>query len=138
MYTKNHKWLEQQERERVEKEANQKPKFFNSFDEYVAAYPEGSRWKHMVEGGILLATYEHCTCLEGWYLIAKIQQCKRYDSSTKKLTDEIVTSVLVEDGDDFMLRKCVKNLEEAQEELNSLKDWAPFNPIDLYCFDYED
>ena len=119
------KYLAEQERQRVEQEAQAKPPFFNTFAEYVTVFPKGARWKSSIEQPsktILLATYEDFSCVEGDYYIAFVSDYTHH--KTKKRYIEIV----INDGDDMYARKDCASLEEAEQELENLKFLAPF-----YC-----
>lgn len=116
---------------RVEQEAQAKQSVFDTFDDYVSDYPEGERWRHMVDAGeVLLATYEGQSCLEGDYYI-----CWAYDHKHYK-TGMHDYGVCVNNGDDGYMRKKCNSLREAQEELEQLKSLAPFYSGDLLEFGY--
>ena len=108
------KWLAQQEQLRIELAAQNKPPFFNNFDDYVKIHPTGERFRAMVRNGILVATYQNQSCLPGDYYIAYAFNWKnKY-------------GVVVNNGDDGYVRKFCDSYEIAQQELENLKLLAPF------------
>ncbi len=127
------KWLAEQERFRVERKAQAKPAYFNSFNDYVAKFPAGERWRDMVtKKEILVATYEGQSCLEGDYLIAYIR--RRFDREKREYAEP--THVMINNGDDGYYNKKVSSEKEAREEIENLKLLAPFCGSDLKDFGY--
>lgn len=125
------KWLAQEEKLRIEREAQAKPPYFNTFDEYVKVYQDGEHWRHMVaRDEVLIATYEGQSCLEGDYYIAWAYAHTHYK------TKELDFGVVVNNGDDGYVRLKCKTLEEAKQELDKLKLLAPFFYGDLLNFGY--
>lgn len=126
------RWRAEQERRRVEVEAQAKPPFFNTFNEYVKVFPAGEHWRHMVDPNrVLLATYEGQSCLEGDYYIAWVLHCQHFK------TKEWITEVVVNNGDDGYVRKTFSNLADAEQGLETLKQLAPFHYSTLVeCFEY--
>lgn len=132
------RWLKQQdkqqEQERVEVEARSKPAFFDTFDDYVKAFPEGEHqgFRRMAEKGCLIATYEGQSCLEGDYYLVHIYEWRAYGNKPdgrvdyRARTGEIIAEVVVNDGDDGYARKRVANRQEAEQEVENLKMLAPF------------
>jgi hypothetical protein len=114
------RWLAEQDRLRVEREAQAKQPYFNTYDDYAKVFPDAN-WRHMVDSGkVLIATYEGQSCVPGDYYIAWVMHCQHYK------TKEWITEVVVNNGDDGYVRKKCATLEEANQELNNLKCLAPF------------
>src|SRR5581483_11634823 len=121
----NQRWKQEQERLRIEQEAQAKPPFFNNYDDYAKVYPNAN-WRHMVGGGkVLIATYEGQSCLPGDYYIAWVLHCQHFK------TKEWITEVVVNNGDDGYVRKTFATVEEAEQQLEDLKALAPFHYSEL-------
>ncbi len=126
-------FLDEQERKAWLALNQAKPKFFDTFDEYVAVYPDGEHWRHMVErknGDILIAGYS--TCLEGDYYIAWAQHQNSYKTGLP------FHDVVINDGDDGYARKHCASFEEAEAALQELKQLAPFSLAEIRAFGFDD
>ena len=122
------KYLKKQDEIKREQEARDKP-CFDSFDEYIAFYPDGEKWRKWVGDGILIPTYS--SCLDGDFYVASIKQWNDYRS--KKL--EIW--ICINNGDDGMCKKLCESIEKANQEMENLKNLAPFCLGELKDFGYK-
>lgn len=122
-------WVEPPTQEELIARANRP--IYNSFDEYVAAHPEGETFRRWITNDgrrnvILLPTTPNTNGIPGDYLWACIIQ---YPSGTYK--------VGVYDCDDGEVEKEVDTLEEAQEWFEKLKLLAPFGLYEMRQFGYD-
>ena len=116
-------WTKEQERQQLEQEARNKPRFFNDFNEYAITYPEVEKLRRIYGSKeCFVATYADQSCLPGDYYAVFINQWHE---------------VVVNDGDDGYVRKKCKDLQEAKLEVESLKKLAPFHYGELKEFGYQ-
>lgn len=110
---------------------------FDNFDDYVELFPDGEKWRSWVIGTHsirkLNLPYKHYalvpvahSCLPGNYAAVHTSVWKGQ------------CYVHLNDGDDFMFRKPVKNEEEAVKEIENLKLLAPLHYSDLRLFGWVD
>jgi len=123
-------FLEEQEHKAWLKLHEAKPKFFDTFDEYVKVYKDGEDWRRMVGDHVLIAGYS--TCLEGDYYIAFAVHSKHYKTGVP------FHDVVVNDGDDGYVRKHCASYEEAEAVLQELKQLAPFHMSEIRAFGFDD
>lgn len=141
----NAQWLGERAGERREAEARVKP-VYATFAEYVAAHPDGERWRKWVEDGSLVPGYGGASCLPGDYYVVQIREwpvrARKPDGSldyarrNENLGTEIW--VTVNDGDDGFCSKRCADRAAALAEVEALKDLAPFYYGDLREFGYGD
>jgi len=108
---------------------------YSTFDEYVAANPEGERFRTWITSAgrrpagrllIVPGNGSHGP-IPGGYVWATID----YRSA-----DLSVTGVMVHDCDDGLMVKECGTLDEAAKELATLAELAPFNMYELKDFGY--
>lgn len=101
---------------------------FDNFDDYVKIFPDGEKWRNWVVG-----THSH------YALVPVTHSCLPGDyAAVHTSTYKGQWYVHLNDGDDFMFRKPVKDEQEALQEIENLKLMAPFSYSELRSFGWED
>ena len=117
--------LQKWKRQEYERERQSRP-IFDTFDDYVKAFPEAEKYRRWVENGILLPTYEGYCGMPGDYVTASIHNWKES------------WFVIVNDCDDGSLRLTLKSRQDAEKEIGNLRLLAPFMMSELRDFGYHD
>lgn len=118
---------------------------YHSFDEYVAAYPDGERFRSWITRGtdrpehvfllfVPMDSWPSCP-LPGGYLWALGK--KRHARLLELDPEETDYYVVVQDSDDGILRKELDTEAEVLEEMKNLEQMAPFCLCDLKEFGYD-
>jgi hypothetical protein len=110
---------------------------FGNFDDYAKLFPDGEYWRSWVTGTHAIRKldlpYKH------YALVPVMHSCLPGDYACVHTSErQGKTFVHVNDGDDFMFRKEVKDDQEAIAEIDNLKLLAPFGYGDLRLFGYVD
>lgn len=117
-------------------ELTNRPSFTN-FDDYVKLFPDGEYWRSWVTGTHPIrkanTPYKH------YALIPVTHSCLPGDYAAVHTSEwQGQCYVHLNDGDDFMFRKPVKDEQEALKEIENLTLMAPFSYGDLRLFGWED
>lgn len=120
----------------VEVTLKDRPSFWN-FDDYVKLFPDGEYWRSWVTGTHAIRSFANP--YKYYALVPVTQACLPGDYACVHTSQwQGKTFVHVNDGDDYIFRKEVKDDQEAIVEIDNLKMLAPFSYSDLRLFGYVD
>lgn len=115
-------WYEQQQdKEQVDAELAEASsrKVYRTYESFVADYPkyaDPSYFGYFSDWDLYLPVMARYSCMSpGFYLAKLVKPSQKYP----------MFDVIVNDGDDFYIRKICMNLQEAQEALEMLVSFAP-------------